>query len=181
MWSLLDITGRIQEQWIYRNSLFFAWHREEALFRVVLKPCHRVDRPKQWTALHILLSKFRLPRGFHCRHQKWTNAPQRPPSKVALLPPGTPLPCASAQFPHDSQDALHIPNVLLQKSIYLYVISQIPYVFLKNYFGGERQTLVCFQELPIKTGGTLATVHHSYVTLAVEAFNLIKNENTVKA
>lgn len=36
---------------------------------------HRADDPKQWTALHILLSKFRLPWGFHCRHLEWTNAP----------------------------------------------------------------------------------------------------------
>lgn len=59
----------------------------------------------------------------------------------------------------------------------------IPYVFffLKNYFGGERQTLEGFYELQTKTGGTLSTVCHSYVTLAIEAFSLIKNETTVKA
>lgn len=59
----------------------------------------------------------------------------------------------------------------------------IPYVFhfLKIIFGGERQTLEGFYELQTQTGGTLSTVHHSYVTLAVEAFSLIKNEKTVKA
>lgn len=50
-----------------------------------------------------------------------------------------------------------------------------------NYFGEERQTLEGFYELQTKTGGTLSTVRHSYVTLAFEAFSLIKNENTVKA
>lgn len=53
--------------------------------------------------------------------------------------------------------------------------------FFLNYFGEERQTLEGFYELQTKTGGTLSTARHSYVTLAIEAFSPIKNENTFKA
>lgn len=103
----------------YRNSgaigtVSFLHGTEKRLFsELYWNQCHRVDRPKQWTALHILLSKFRLPQGFHCRHQKWTNAP-------CILHPKWPCFLQGRHF--------HAPLLSF------HMIPKMPYIFLMFFF-----------------------------------------------